>query len=430
MSDLTYEKAVHQLFTQLPMFQRQGSPAYKANLEPTKRVCRMLGNPEQHLKFVHVAGTNGKGTVSHMVAAALQLSGHKVGLFSSPHLVDFRERIRVNGRCIPESSVVDFVQHWQANDGWGSPSFFELTFGLGLVHFHTSQCDVVVLETGMGGRLDSTNVIPTAELCVVTNIGLDHQQFLGPDIRSIAREKAGIFKASVPVVLGPMRPEAQSEMLQAALRTSSEVHFAAEQRPPKAQGASPSPFDEDNRKTASMALKVLRDQGWRLDVSQEPQALEEYAALSGQRGRWQWVSLPGQASVVLDGAHNVDAVSRLVGVLEKEVTQRGGVLYVVWGTVSDKTLETVLDWLPRTAKYFWCQAGVPRAMPASELALLASSLGGTVCKGPVDALAAALAASNEWDVVWVGGSLFVVGDVLRDAPSEIEGWPSDPSTMA
>ena len=214
MSDLTYEEAVHLLFTQLPMFQRQGAPAYKANLEATKRVCRMLGNPEKHLKFVHVAGTNGKGTVSHMLAAAFQLSGHKVGLFSSPHLVDFRERIRVNGQCIPESAVVAFVQQWQANEGWGTPSFFELTFGLALVHFHASQCDVVVLETGMGGRLDSTNVIPTAELCVVTNIGLDHQQFLGPDIRSIAREKAGIFKASVPVVLGPMRPEAQSEMLQ------------------------------------------------------------------------------------------------------------------------------------------------------------------------------------------------------------------------
>lgn len=420
---------MHLLFTQLPMFQRQGAPAYKANLEATKKVCRMLGNPEKHLKFVHVAGTNGKGTVSHMLAAAFQLSGHKVGLFSSPHLVDFRERIRVNGQCIPESAVVAFVQQWQANEGWGTPSFFELTFGLALVHFQASQCDVVVLETGMGGRLDSTNVIPTAELCVVTNIGLDHQQFLGPDIRSIAREKAGIFKASVPVVLGPMRPEAQSEMLQAALRTSSEVHFAAEKKLPSAEGSVRSPFDEDNRKTASMALQVLRDQGWMLDTSLEPQALEGYAALTGQRGRWEWVSLPGCAAVVLDGAHNVDAVSRLVVALEQEVDRRGGSLHVVWGAVSDKALDPVLDLLPSFAKYYWCQADVPRAMPASDLAASAPSLAGTVCPRPVDALASALASANERDVVWVGGSLFVVGDVLRDAPGELRGWPSDTSTM-
>ena len=211
---MTYAEAVNALFTQLPMFQRQGPAAYKADLSATRLVCAALGNPEKDLKFVHVAGTNGKGTVCHMVAAALQQAGCRVGLFTSPHLVDFRERIRVNGECIPEKAVVDFVGQWQASEGtWGTPSFFELTFGMALVHFAQSQCDVVVLETGIGGRLDSTNVIPAPEVAAVTNIGLDHQQFLGPDIRSIAKEKAGILKDGVPVVLGSMRPEAQSEML-------------------------------------------------------------------------------------------------------------------------------------------------------------------------------------------------------------------------
>ena len=224
---MTYPEAVDVLFSQLPMFQRQGAAAYKADLSATKRVCAALGHPERKLKFVHVAGTNGKGTVCHMVAAALQCAGHRVGLFTSPHLVDFRERIRVDGGMIPEADVVAFVHRWQEED-WGTPSFFELTFGMALDHFVRSECDIVVLETGMGGRLDSTNVVPTAEACAITNIGLDHQQFLGPDIRSIAKEKAGILKDGVPVVLGSMRPEAQSEILAAALRSSSEMHFALE----------------------------------------------------------------------------------------------------------------------------------------------------------------------------------------------------------
>ncbi|MDP7435726.1 MAG: Mur ligase family protein, partial [Flavobacteriales bacterium] len=265
MNDLTYVEAVNALFTQLPMFQRQGPAAYKADLSASRLVCAALGNPENALKFVHVAGTNGKGTVCHMVAAALQQAGHRVGLFTSPHLVDFRERIRVNGECIPEQAVVDFVGRWQASEGaWGTPSFFELTFGMALVHFAQSQCDVAVLETGMGGRLDSTNVIPAPEVAVVTNIGLDHQQFLGPDIRSIAKEKGGIFKDGVPVVLGPMRPEAQSELLAAALRSSSEMHFARDMEGEASAHLHPesSFVTRQNLSTAMATLKVLQARDW------------------------------------------------------------------------------------------------------------------------------------------------------------------------
>ena len=424
MSELTYAEAVNALFTQLPMFQRQGPAAYKADLSATRLVCAALGNPENALKFVHVAGTNGKGTVCHMVAAALQQAGCRVGLFTSPHLVDFRERIRVNGECIPEKSVVDFVVRWQASEGaWGTPSFFELTFGMALVHFAQSQCDVVVLETGMGGRLDSTNVIPNAEVCAVTNIGLDHQQFLGPDIRSIAKEKGGIFKDGVPVVLGPMRPEAQSELLSAALRSSSEVHFARD-----VEGEALAHLHEEasfvtrqNLSTALATLKVLQARDWAISKEAIQSGLSDYAAITRQRGRWQEVTIPGQPLVILDGAHNIDGVAAMVRALEAKVQARKGKLGDL-GAVADKDHREVISLLPDNAPYVWCAADIPRAMEASKVAS-ASALSGAVVSVPVEALAHAMDASGENDVIWVGGSLFVVGDVLRDAPQRIADWP-------
>lgn len=421
---MTYEESVNLLFTQLPMYQRQGAPAYKANLEPTKRLCKAIGHPERGLHFVHVAGTNGKGTVSHMVATALQLSGHRVGLFTSPHLVDFRERIRVDGACIDESSVVEFVTRWQQSEGWGTPSFFELTFAMALWHFQAAQCDIVVLETGMGGRLDSTNVIPSAEVCVVTNVGLDHQAFLGSDIRSIAGEKAGIFKHGVPVVLGAMRPEAQSEMLAAALRTSSEVHFANDLAVDSEDASmmEGSPFGADNARTARCALEVLAASGWTLKAEAIHEALIAYASLSGQRGRWQWIRMKGQAEVLLDGAHNHDGVSGIVDALEMVVAQRGCQLHVVWGAVGDKSLDAIMSLLPSHASYHWCAADIPRALPASDVATVRPSLSGAVHSTPVTALQVALKEATDSDIVWVGGSLFVIGDVLRDAPHAIEGW--------
>ena len=427
LSDMTYEESVNLLFTQLPMYQRQGAPAYKANLEATKRLCKAIGHPEKGLRFVHVAGTNGKGTVSHMMTAALQLSGHRVGLFTSPHLMDFRERIRVDGACIDESSVVEFVERWQRSEDWGTPSFFELTFAMGLWHFQATQCDIVVLETGMGGRLDSTNVIPSAEVCVVTNVGLDHQAFLGCDIRSIAREKAGIFKHGVPVVLGAMRPEAQSEMLAAALRTSSEVHFANDLVVDwdEASISDGSPFAVENARTARCALDVLSAGGWALDAGAIQEAFISYASLSGQRGRWQWIRMKGQAEVVLDGAHNHDGVSGIVGALEKIVAQRGCRLHVVWGAVADKSLDAIMSLLPSHASYHWCAADIPRALPARDVATVRPSLKGELHVSPLAALQAALKEAANSDVVWVGGSLFVIGDVLRDAPQSIDGWTNE-----
>jgi dihydrofolate synthase/folylpolyglutamate synthase len=414
---MTYPEVVDVLFSQLPMFQRLGAAAYKADLSATKRVCAALGHPERKLKFVHVAGTNGKGTVCHMVAASLQCAGHRVGLFTSPHLVDFRERIRVNGEMMPETDVVAFVCRWQAED-WGTPSFFELTFGMALDHFVQTGCEIVVLETGMGGRLDSTNVIPTAEACAITNIGLDHQQFLGADIRSIAKEKAGILKDGVPVVLGSMRPEAQSEILAAALRTSSEMHFALErvQNMPSRDLDEDSPVDAVNRATAFALLEVLESAGWTCPRSAMEEGLWNHPAHAGQQGRWQVLSHPERPKVILDGGHNVDGVKLVVDRLSLLCRELGGQLHVVWGAVADKDLDAVLSLLPSDAVCHWCQADILRALPADKLQETAAQLGlsGRCFDRVMDAYRHALHVAQPEDVVWVGGSLFVVGNLLRD----------------
>ena len=409
------------------MFQRQGPSAYKADLSATRKVCEVLGNPEKGLKFIHVAGTNGKGTVCHMVASALQASGCRVGLFTSPHLIDFRERIRVNGACISESSVVEFVRKWEdVGDAWGTPSFFELTFGMALDHFRSSGCEIVVLETGMGGRLDSTNVIPPPEVACVTNVGLDHQQFLGNDVRTIAREKAGILKDGVPVVLGPMRPEAQSEVLSAALRHSCEVHVARDHEKDMASWSNHlvSPVDRANGSTAFAICHVLNQQGWSLSNNRIQEGILHHRRHTGQRGRWQCIELPGKALIVLDGAHNLDGVSATHQALSGLLEQRGGRLHVVWGTVRDKNPIEVMMLLPEDAQYWWCAADIPRAMSPIDVSNVRPELKGMALDSPVLALEAALNAANAEDVIWVGGSLFVVGDVLRAAPAVWPEWPS------
>ena len=414
------------------MFQRQGPAAYKADLSATRQVCHALGNPEKDLRVVHVAGTNGKGTVCHMVSAALQLAGFRVGLFTSPHLVDFRERIRINGKCIPEEAVVAFVERWHAAQGaWGTPSFFELTFGMALDHFKREACDIVVLETGMGGRLDSTNVVPSPEVACVTNVGLDHQAFLGNDIRSIAKEKAGIFKDGVPVVLGPMRPEAQSEMLAAALRTSSEVHVARDVQDSARVllGDLASPVDQANASTAVAVLQALQAGGWSLSESHIAEGVNRHRDISGQRGRWQSVDVKGKALVVLDGAHNLDGVRAISTALAMQVKERGGRLHVIWGTVGDKDPSEVMALLPVDAAYRWCAADIPRAMAVDRVAAVRPELNGESHDTPVAALQAVLDEAEERDVIWVGGSLFVVGDVLRDASGVIPGWPSDDGSV-
>ena len=403
---MNYQEAIDVLFTKLPMFQRSGPAAYKANLDGTKAVCSMLGNPENDLKFIHIAGTNGKGTVAHMLSAILQSTGYKVGLFTSPHLVDFRERIRINGEMIEENDVIDFVGEFR--EKWGFPSFFELTFGMALRYFSRSKVDVVILETGMGGRLDSTNVIPTAEVCVVTNVGLDHQQFLGSTIREIAGEKAGILKHGIPVVLGKMRPEAQSVVLEHALKKCSEMHYG--RFVPEGLSDDLSPCFKENAATAYETSRVLKLQGWDIDETSVIDSINNYRTISGQIGRGEFLhASEGLGSLIIDCAHNIDGIEALISSLQ-------GKLHIVFGTVGDKDPSVVLNLIPKDSVMYWCSADIVRAMDVEKLAGFGTSVGlsGKCYCSVGDAVEAARRATCdvESEQALVFGSVFVVGEVV------------------
>lgn len=405
---MTYLEATDWLFQQLPMFQRQGPAAYKSNLDGTKYVLERMGRPDLHLDgIIHVAGTNGKGSVCTAVSNALVETGFRVGLFTSPHLDDFRERMQVCGDMPPESWVAERVNHFREElPTWSyQPSFFEWTFGLALLWFAEEQVDVVVLETGMGGRLDSTNIFPAPLITVVTNIGLDHQQFLGNDIRSIAAEKAGILKDGVPVVLGRMRPEAQSIILAAALRSGSEVHYANRSNPASIESG---PFWPENEATAKMVLEVLADQpGWRSWVP--PSSVHS----TGYRGRWEWMSpLESGARVLVDCAHNVDGLERFASAIE--TIQRARLL-IVMGTVADKDVSGLWSLLPDDAEYFFCAADIPRSMDALKLqsAGHAADRNGTAHSSVENAIAAVCNQAEAQDLVVVMGSIFVAAEALK-----------------
>jgi dihydrofolate synthase/folylpolyglutamate synthase len=415
---MTYLEAVDVLFTKLPMFQRSGPAAYKANLDGTRAVCKLLDHPEKDLKFIHVAGTNGKGSVSHMVAAVLQKAGYKTGLFTSPHLVDFRERIRLNGEKIPEFKVVHFVENY--SDSWGEPSFFELTFGMALQYFKEENADIVILETGMGGRLDSTNAIPTAVVCAITNIGLDHTQFLGEDISSIAIEKAGIIKNEVPVVLGKMRPEAQSEILKAALRASSEMHYGRIV-PESLIDLMDSPFAFENIATAVKIIDVLRDRGWIIAKKSEREGFQNYKELTGQLGRWQTIPPAENLSEILvDCAHNTDGMRMLFHSLSQQHPDTQ--FHIVFGTVADKNPCNVLELIPKNSIMYWCTANVVRSMGAECLQNhgLESGLSGEVYSSVSEAFTAARTAVYSLNLeldqkarAVVCGSVYVVGELFE-----------------
>lgn len=391
------------------MFQRTGPSAYKVNLDGTKKVCKMLGNPEEGLKFVHVAGTNGKGTVSHLLAAILQKAGYKVGLFTSPHLNDFRERIRVNGEMINEGAVAEFVEAYEGV--WEDPSFFELTFGLALKYFHEEKVDIVILETGMGGRLDSTNVIPGAEVCVITNIGLDHQAFLGGDIRSIAEEKAGIIKFEVPVVLGKMRAEAKSVILEQAMWKGAEMYYSEDS--PLSVEVDGGPFLQENINTAYAAVVALQRVGWDVPDVAVTAGVLNYKSETGQKGRLDRIEAEeGLSDVIVDCAHNIDGMTGLMEYLSGV----GKRLHVVFGTVSDKDVSPVLELLPKDSVMYWCKADVPRSKDEGELKDVGEEVGlsGEVYGSVEEALVAARRACSGDDGVQcvVCGSVYVVGEVV------------------
>ncbi|MFT4754224.1 MAG: dihydrofolate synthase/folylpolyglutamate synthase [Salibacteraceae bacterium] len=406
---MTYQETLDYLFTQLPMYQRQGKAAYKADLSNTIALCAKLGNPERWFKSVHVAGTNGKGSTSHFVASTLQEAGYKVGLYTSPHLIDFRERIRVNGAMIPEQLVVDFVAEKTELLSDLEPSFFEWTVGLAFHYFAKQEVDIAIIETGLGGRLDSTNVINPL-ISVITNIGLDHTQFLGETLPLIATEKAGIIKDGTPVVIGETQEDILHVFLEKAKLRGAKIVFADQQSESIALSGLVD-YQRKNAQTAVVAIKELRAYGFEISNNHLVKGIENMVRNTGLRGRWEIIG--NKPLVIADTAHNKEG---LIYTMKQLLDLQRTTIRMVFGMVDDKNTDAIMGLLPKDAVYYLCEPSIPRAKPIQELVELfdKEKLNKKIFSSVSVALNAAIADSQEDDVVYVGGSTFVVADALKN----------------
>lgn len=392
------------------MYQRTGGAAYKADLNSTHELMELLDHPHQSFKTVHVGGTNGKGSVSHLLASILLEAGYKTGLYTSPHLVDFRERIRVNGAMISETNVLEFVQQHRDRFESMQLSFFEWSVGLAFDHFQKEQVDVAVIEVGMGGRLDSTNVIQP-ELSIITNIGMDHSQFLGESLTQIAREKAGIIKAKTPVIIGQSHRETEGVFRKTALALDAPISFADQQFP---MDVPPSPlkgsYQAENFQVALISVEQLRNSGWNISDDVIRQGFASVMENTGLRGRWETLSV--KPKVICDIGHNKEGISHIATQLQNTPHHD---LHMVLGFVSDKEVGELLRMFPQASGLYLCQPAIPRAMPIDRLASIADQQGLTFQKfnDVQSAYQAALEAAHHDDLIFVGGSTFVVADLLE-----------------
>ncbi len=406
---MTYEETIEELYNMAPAFEKVGASAYKEGLATTLALDAHFGHPHERYRSVHVAGTNGKGSCAHTLAAVLQSQGLKVGLYTSPHLVSFCERIRVNGVPIPEERVVRFVEEERAFFEPLSPSFFELTTALAFLYFAEEAVDIAVIEVGMGGRLDCTNVIRPI-LCVITNIGLDHTQFLGTTLEEIAREKAGIMKRGVACLVGEESERTRGVFECVAQEKGAPLFFATHHDDPRVDFQLKGYCQRENRDTILSAVDLLSE-NVRISDRAVGEGMAHVCELTGLRGRWQTIG--ERPRVVCDTGHNLPAWQLLVRQMED--TARGcGKMRMVFGMVADKDVGAVLDLLPREAQYYFCQATTHRAMAADVLLGMARERGlvGECFETVSEAYETAMRDAREDDFVFVGGSSYVVGDLL------------------
>ena len=403
-----YLTTLDYLFSQLPMYQRVGKAAYKADLSNTHQLCKLLNHPEKKFKAVHVAGTNGKGSTSHMIASILQEAGYRVGLYTSPHLKDFRERIKINGEMISQEEVVCFVEEYKNDFEQINLSFFEWTVGLAFDYFAKQKVDIAVVETGLGGRLDSTNVIEP-EVSVITNIGMDHVQFLGETLSAIANEKAGIIKRGIPVVVGETQEEVVPVFERKAHEMNTTICYADQEEQNSYECDLKGVYQQKNIKTAVSTIHVLQKKGWSISEQNIRNGLLSVVKHTGLLGRWQ--TLQRSPLVICDTGHNEEGVKEIVKQLSSLSYHS---LHIVFGVVNDKSIDKVLDVLPKTANYYFCQANISRALAADELQSLAAkkSLDGGIYDSVEQAFEAAKQNASPSDVVFVGGSTFVVAEVV------------------
>lgn len=413
---MDYQDTLTYLYNSTPMFQQVGGSAYKEGLENTLALDEHFGHPHRKFRTIHVAGTNGKGSCSHTIAAILQEAGYSVGLYTSPHLVDFRERVRVNGQPIPEEYVIRFVEEERCFFEPLHPSFFELTTAMAFRYFADVEIDVAVIEVGLGGRLDCTNIIHP-DLCIITNISLDHTQFLGNTLPQIAREKAGIIKSGIPVVIGETTPETKSVFQKRAGEVNAPIYFAEEngrEDYPGIEYELKGLYQKKNSRTILTALPLLKEAGYRLDEQSVRRGFVHVTELTGLMGRWQ--KLQDYPTLICDTGHNVGGITYIVEQLKQQAFHN---LHIIIGMVNDKDIQGVLALLPEDAIYYFTQASVKRALPANDLQKLAESAGlkGNCYPDVPSAVRAAQEKSLPEDFIFVGGSSFIVADLLanRDA---------------
>ncbi len=428
---MTYTQTLDYLFARLPMYQRIGAAAYKADLSNTIKIAELLGKPHQKLKCIHVAGTNGKGSSSHMLAAVMQQCGYKTGLYTSPHLIDFRERIKINGKMIPKTAVTEFVEKYKDAFEEIQPSFFEWTVGLALDYFAKEEVDVAIIEVGLGGRLDSTNII-TPKTSLITNISLDHMNLLGDTIEKISREKAGIIKPRVPVVVSQYQSETAAVFNNMAREMKSQLEYADKNY--KILG---SELRDDllhakivNRNTGVSeeyaldltgqyqlrnllgvlnVLEFIEKAGFIIEPENVKKGLRQVSKLTGLCGRWQ--KLSDKPLTIADTGHNEDGIKQVIGNLNNLKYDK---LHMVIGAVNDKDVSRILELLPNNATYYFVKANIPRALDSEELFKQAQKfkLKGKACGDVEQGLKAAKKAASKNDLIFIGGSTFVVGDAL------------------
>ena len=424
---MTYQETIDYLFNSTPLFQNVGKDAYKEGLENTHLLDEHFGHPHRQFKTIHVAGTNGKGSCSHTLAAILQSAGYKVGLYTSPHLVDFRERIRINGTPVSEAYVIDFVENHRAFFEPLHPSFFELTTAMAFNYFAEQQVDVAVIEVGLGGRLDCTNII-RPDLCVITNISFDHVQFLGDTLAKIASEKAGIIKEGIPVVIGETTPETKPVFAEKAIQVNAPIHLAEEE-----QFLLESSINEQgkriyqtkeyadlegelgglcqikNTNTLLSAIRILQDIGYNINDTHVREGFAHVCSLTGLMGRWQKILETPVA--YCDTGHNKAGIQYIVEQLSRQTYRQ---LHIVMGMVNDKDISGVLAMLPKDAIYYFTKASVSRALNENEVKRLAGEAGleGNTYPSVKDAFEAAQASAHPDDFIFVGGSTFIVADLL------------------
>lgn len=404
---MTYQDTVNWMFNQLPMYQRQGDSAYKKDLSNTINLVNHLKNPEHKFKSIHVAGTNGKGSTSHMLASILQEAGYKVGLYTSPHLKDYRERIKVNGKEISKQFVIGFVKKHKQFLETNQLSFFEMTVGLAFDYFAKKKVDITIIEVGLGGRLDSTNVI-TPEVSVITNIGLDHTKFLGNTLELISKEKAGIIKPNIPVVISETQPETQSVFNTIAKQNNAKILFADKEPLISYSTDLLGHYQNKNKQVAYHVIKLLNN-SFSVSEEQIKAGLNNSIKNTNLLGRWQ--ILQDQPKIICDTAHNADGLKITMHQLIKETYKT---LHIVFGVVNDKDLSTIIPYLPKSAVYYFCAPDIQRAMPVLELKTQMADFGfkGEAYLSVEKALKVSKLSANLNDVIYVGGSTFVVAEVV------------------